>query len=38
MPRTRSSFEFAKALVHQNRPAYTGCVVRYGYGWGKGYR
>ena len=31
-------FEFAKALVHQNGPAYTGFSVEYLYSWGKGYR
>jgi hypothetical protein len=37
---TRNSlvFEFAKALVHQNGPAYTGFAVTYSYTWGKGYR
>jgi hypothetical protein len=39
-PNSRNSlvFEFAKALVHQNGPAYTGFVVKYIYSWGKGYR
>jgi hypothetical protein len=39
-PNFRNSlvFEFAKALVHQNGPAYTGFVVKYIYSWGKGYR
>jgi Putative MetA-pathway of phenol degradation len=32
------AFEFAKALVHQNGPAYTGLAVKYIYSWGKGYR
>jgi hypothetical protein len=31
-------FEFAKALIHQNGPAYTGFSVKYLYSWGKGYR
>jgi hypothetical protein len=31
-------FEFAKALVHDNGPAYTGFAVKYSYNWGKGYR
>jgi hypothetical protein len=30
-------FEIAKALVHQNGPAYTGFAVKYSYNWGKGY-
>jgi hypothetical protein len=36
--RTQLVFEFAKALVHQNGPAYTGLSVEYIYSWGKGYR
>jgi hypothetical protein len=31
-------FEFAKALAHQNGPAYTGFAVTYSYTWGKGYK
>lgn len=31
-------FEFAKPLVHQNGPSYTGFAVKYDYVWGKGYR
>lgn len=31
-------FAFAKALVHQNGPTYTGFAVKYDYTWGKGYR
>ena len=31
-------FEFARALVHDNGPAYTGFAVKYTYSWGKGYR
>lgn len=31
-------FEIAKALVHQNGPAYTGFAVKYTYSWGRGYR
>ena len=31
-------FEFAKPLVHQNGPTYTGFALRYFYSWGKGYR
>lgn len=31
-------FEFAKPVVHQNGPSYTGFAVRYFYSWGKGYR
>ena len=30
--------ELARALVHQNGPAYTGVEVNYTYSWGKGYR
>jgi Putative MetA-pathway of phenol degradation len=29
--------QFAKALVHQNAPPYTGFTVKYAYTWGKGY-
>ena len=29
---------FAKNLVHQNGPAYTGFSVKYVYSWGKGYK
>jgi len=31
-------FEFAKTLVHENGPAYTGFTVKYTYNWGKGYK
>jgi len=31
-------FEFAKALVHDNGPNYTGFAVKYTHSWGKGYR
>jgi hypothetical protein len=31
-------FEFAKAMVHQNGPGYTGFSVEYLYSWGKGLR
>jgi hypothetical protein len=31
-------FEFAKALLHQNGPAYTGFSIKYIYGWGRGYK
>jgi hypothetical protein len=37
-PRNALVFEFAKAMVHQNGPAYTGFIVEYLYSWGKGYR
>jgi len=37
-PQNSLVFEFAKALVHQNGPAYTGFAVKYIYSWGKGYR
>jgi len=30
--------EFAKSLVHENGPAYTGFSVKYLYSWGKGYK
>jgi len=36
--RTQLVFKFAKALVHQNSPAYTGFSVEYIYTWGKGVR
>jgi hypothetical protein len=36
--RSQIVFEFARALVHQNGPAYTGFTVEYLYSWGKGYR
>ncbi len=36
-PRNLLVFEFAKALVHQNGPAYTGFSLEYIYSWGKGY-
>ena len=36
--RTQLVFKFAKAVVHQNGPAYTGFSVEYIYSWGKGYR
>jgi hypothetical protein len=32
------SFEFAKAVVHQNSPAVIGFSVKYDYTWGQGYR
>ena len=35
-PRNVLVLVFAKALVHQNGPAYTGASVRYVYSWGKG--
>ena len=37
-PHNSLVFEFAKALVHQNGPAFTGFAVKYIYSWGKGYR
>lgn len=37
-PRNSLVFQFAKALVHQNGPAFTGFAVKYSYSWGKGYR
>jgi len=37
-PKNSLVFECAKALVHQNGPAYTGFAVTYSYTWGKGYR
>lgn len=37
-PRNSLVFEFARALVHKNGPAYTGFAVRYDYSWGKGYQ
>ena len=37
-PQNSLVFEFAKAMVHQNGPAYTGFAVKYYYSWGKGYR
>jgi hypothetical protein len=37
-PRSQLVFEFAKALVHQNGPAYTGFSVEYMYSWGKGFK
>ena len=37
-PRNVLVFVFAKALAHQNGPAYTGFSVRYIYSWGKGYK
>lgn len=36
-PRNSLVFQFAKALVHQNGPAFTGFAVKYSYSWGKGY-
>jgi len=36
--RTQLVFKFAKAMVHQTGPAYTGLSVEYIYSWGKGYR
>jgi hypothetical protein len=30
--------QFAKAVVHQNAPTYTGFAVKYAYTWGNGYR
>jgi len=30
--------EFAKSMVHENGPAYTGFRVKYLYSWGKGYK
>jgi hypothetical protein len=35
--RNSLTFEFAKAIVHQNGPALVGFSVRYDYTWGKGY-
>jgi hypothetical protein len=29
---------FARALVHQNGPAYTSFALKYIYTWGKGYK
>ena len=37
-PRNSLVFAFAKALVHQNGPTYTGFAVKYNYTWGRGYR
>jgi hypothetical protein len=37
-PRNVLVLVFAKALVHQNGPAYTGFSVKYIYSWGKGYK
>lgn len=37
-PQNSIVFEFARALVHQNGPAYTGFAIKYDYSWGKGYR
>jgi Putative MetA-pathway of phenol degradation len=37
-PRNTLVLVFAKALVHQNGPAYTGFSVKYVYSWGKGYK
>lgn len=37
-PQNSLAFEFAKALLHQNGPAYTGFAVKYSITWGKGYR
>jgi Putative MetA-pathway of phenol degradation len=37
-PQNSLVFEFAKPLVHQNGPAYTGFAAKYTYSWGKGYR
>jgi hypothetical protein len=37
-PQNSLVFEFAKALVHQNGPDFTGFAVKYLYSWGKGYR
>ena len=31
-------FQFAKAVVHQNGPNYTGFAVKYTYTWGRGYK
>ncbi|HEY7306889.1 MAG TPA: transporter [Bryobacteraceae bacterium] len=31
-------FELARALVHENGPAYTGIALKYIYTWGKGYK
>jgi len=37
-PRNVLVLVFAKALVHQNGPAYTSFSVKYVYSWGKGYK
>ena len=37
-PQNSLIFEFARALVHHNGPAYTGFAVKYDYSWGKGYK
>ena len=37
-PRNSLAFEFAKALVHQNGPAFVGFSVKYDHTWGKAYR
>jgi len=37
-PRNTLVLLFAKNLVHQNGPAYTGFSVKYIYSWGKGYK
>jgi|SRR5271157_2310361 len=37
-PKNSIVFEFARALVHQNGPAYTGFAIKYDYSWGKGYK
>ena len=35
--RNSLAFQFAKALVHRNGPALSGCSVKYDYTWGKDY-
>ena len=37
-PRNTLVVVFAKNVVHQNGPAYTGFSVKYVYSWGKGYK
>lgn len=37
-PKNSLVVEFAKVLVHQNGPAFTGFAFKYLYSWGKGYR
>jgi hypothetical protein len=36
--RNSLSFQFAKAVIHQNGPAETGIAVKYNFAWGKSYR
>jgi outer membrane putative beta-barrel porin/alpha-amylase len=37
-PQNSLVFEFAKAPLHHNGPAYSGFAVKYLYSWGKGYK